>query len=275
MQFMNVNINNIRKAHSFQLAIQDVFNGTFGTFIWFHLAWQDIKQRYRRSILGPLWLTISTGALLGAMGPIYARLLKVEIGPYFQHLAVSLIVWMLVSSLINGSCNAFISASNFIKEIKVPFALHLMRIIGTNLIVFGHNLLIILIILIIYPPDQMGALVLAPVGLVLVVGNLFWTGMVLAIFCTRFRDIPQIISSLLSIAFFVTPILWKANMFGSNSLFVNINPFYHLVDVVRAPLLGKYPSQISWAVLTIMLIAQSIGAMLLFKRFRSRISYWV
>ncbi len=272
---MNGNVNSSGKVSSFKLAIQDVFNGTFGTFIWFHLAWQDIKQRYRRSILGPLWLTISTGALLGAMGPIYARLLNVEVGPYFQHLAVSLITWMFVSSLINSSCNAFIGASTFIKEIKLPFSLHLMRVIGMNLIVFGHNLLIVLIILIIYPPTEMGAVILAPVGLVLVIANLFCTGMVLAIFCTRFRDIPQIISSMLSIAFFVTPILWKPNMLGSNSVFVIWNPLYHLIDVIRAPLLGNYPSLLSWIVLTAMLIVQSVIALIVFKRFRPRISYWV
>ena len=275
MQFMNDNINNSGKAYSFQLAIQDVFNGTFGSFIWFHLAWQDIKQRYRRSILGPLWLTISTGALLGAMGPIYAKLLNTEVGPYFQHLGVSLIVWMLVRQLVESSCSAFIGASNFIKEIKLPFTLHLMRVVCRALIIFGHNFIIVLIILIVYPPEKMSPVILAPLGLVLVVANLFWTGLILSIFCARFRDITQIVSSLMSIALFLTPILWKANMLGNNSLFVICNPLYHLVEVIRTPLLGKYPSHLSWEFLIILMIVQTVIALTLFKRFRSRIPYWI
>ena len=72
------------------------------------LGWQEIRLRYRRSTLGPIWLTISTGALIGGMGPLYGRLLGQDIGSYYPYLAVGYVVWIFISSVINDACTVFI-----------------------------------------------------------------------------------------------------------------------------------------------------------------------
>lgn len=256
-------------------AIFDIYKGFFGSYVWYHLAWQDIKQRYHRSKIGPFWLTISTGIMITAMGPLYAKLFSQPVGPYFQHLAVSIVVWTFVSTTISETCMAFISAEGFIKDIKLPLTTHLLRVVMRNILIFSHNFPVVIIVLVLFPPDRLDILFLMPVGLLLVIGNLLWIGLVLAILCARFRDIPQLVTSLLLLAFFISPIVWRDEMLGSNKVLAYMNPLYHFVELIRTPMLGKFPSTLCWLVMSSLLIAGSIFALLLFKRYRCRIAYWI
>lgn len=258
-----------------KLCLQDVNEGLFGSFVWFYMAWQDIKQRYRRSTIGPFWITISTGVMLSAMGPLYGKLFNQPIGPYFQFVTVSFVVWILISTFINESCATFIGAESIIKEIKMPFTTHLLRALTKNLMMFGHNFLFVLVVLYFFPPERIDAMLLALAGLFLVLANLFWIGLILAIVCTRFRDVTQIISSLVQIAFFMTPIMWKTDMLGDKRYVADWNFLYHLVEVIRTPLLGQFPSQLSWYVVSVGAVAGTVVALVFFSRFRSRIAYWL
>jgi homopolymeric O-antigen transport system permease protein len=256
-------------------ALGDVRQAFLGPPIWFHLAWQEIKQRYRRSMIGPFWLTISTGVMVCAMGPLYSRLMSQPVGSYFQYLSVSLITWQFMSGCINESCTAFIGSERFIKQIRLPLTTYLLKMIARNLIIFAHNAAILIVVLLIFPPTDAVAMLLAPLGFALVVGNLLWISYVLAVICARFRDIPQIVASIVQILFFLTPIVWRVDPTDLSRPVAELNPFYHLMEVLRAPLLGAYPATLSWAVSGIGALFGSFAALLLFGRFRSRIAYWL
>lgn len=239
------------------------------------MAWQDIKQRYRRSAMGPFWITISTGIMLSAMGPLYGKLFNQEVGPYFQYVTVSFVIWMLISAFINESCTTFISAENTIKNVKMPLSTHLLRLLTKNLMMFGHNLIFVIAVLYFFPPERVAVMVFGLIGLFLVLVNLFWMGLILAVVCTRYRDTTQIIASLMQVAFFMTPIMWKVDMLGSHRYVAEWNILYHLIEVVRAPLLGHAPSPLSWLVVSLTAVAGSMAAFVLFSRFRARIAYWL
>lgn len=258
-----------------KLSLQDISKGIFGSSVWFYMAWQDIKQRYRRSTIGPFWITISTGIMLSAMGPLYGKLFNQEIGPYFQFVTVSFVIWILISSFINESCTTFIGVESIIKDVKMPFTTHLLRTLTKNLMIFLHNFLFVLVVLCFFPPERIDVMLLALVGLFLVLVNLFWIGLVLSIVCTRFRDVTQIISNLVQVAFFMTPIMWKTEMLGKNNYVADWNFLFHLVEVIRAPLMGRFPSQLSWCVTLTGAVVGSVAALVFFSRFRSRIAYWL
>jgi lipopolysaccharide transport system permease protein len=262
-------------SNSLKLAVNDIYLGFLNYHIWYFLAWQDIKQRYRRSIIGPFWITISTGIMVMAMGPLYGALLKQDIGPYIQHLAISMIIWTFLSGFINESCSAFISAEGYIKEIKQPLAVYLLRTLTRNVLYFLHNLVIILIVLFFYPPTQLTMLLQIPLGIVLVFGNLYWIGLLLAILCARFRDIPQVVTSFMQVLFFVSPIIWKVDMLGRNRLAADVNPFFHLMELIRTPLLGGQISALSWGVSSVMMFGGGVVTLIVFSRFRSRVPYWL
>ena len=260
---------------SLRLALKDIKDGAFSIYLWPMLGWLEIKQRYRRSVLGPFWLTISTGAMIGGMGPLYGRLLGQDVSSYFSYLGVGIIVWFLIASLINDSCNAFISAGGYIQQLKLPLTVHVLRVVWRNLIIFAHNLVIVALILIFYRPNIGWSSLLMPLGVLLIAVNGVWLGILLGLLCARFRDIPQIVNSLVQVAFFLTPVIWKAEMLGKYRWTAEVNPLSHFLEIVRAPLVSGTTNTRSWAVVLAITVVGYAVTLAMFSRFRARIAYWV
>jgi ABC-type polysaccharide/polyol phosphate export permease len=262
-----------RKALS--LAIKDIVDGVCSIYIWPMLGWQEIKQRYRRSVIGPFWLTISYGAMVGGMGPLYGRLLQQDMSVYLPYLATSFVIWVLLSGIILDACNAFIGAEGFIKQVKMPLTVHVLRVVWKNLLIMAHNLVIILIVAFFYPPNLSWSLLLIPLGLLLIAVNGVWVGILFGLLCARFRDIPQMVASLVQVAFFLTPVMWHPEMLGRKRWVAELNPLYHFLEIVRAPMLGGIPPMSSWyAALLITAVGFPI-TLIVFSRYRARVPYWV
>ena len=213
--------------------------------------------------------------MVGAMGPLYGKLFNQPMSPYLVHLATSLVSWIFVSSLINEACFSFISAESYIKQIKLPLTVHVMRLVWRNLLILAHNLVIVAVVLFIYPPKSAWYLLLVPFTILLLALNGVWLGLLLGLLGARFRDIPQVVGSLVNVTMFLTPILWTPDMLGSNRWIAEINPLFHFLEMVRRPLLGEAPPLQSWmAVIAITFCGYTIMLMF-FQRFRARVPYWV
>ena len=256
-------------------ALRDLAQGIAAVRIWSTLGWQEVRQRYRRSTLGPFWLTLSTGAMIAGMGPLYGRLLNQDASDYFPYLAVSLVVWQFLAALTTEACLAFIAAESYIKNVPLPLTIHVMRVVWRNLIIFAHNLVIVAIVFVAFTPAIGWHLAEIPVAIVLIVVNAIWVGLLLGMLCARFRDIPQIVSSLVQVALFLSPVLWKAGMLGRNRWAAEINPYYHFLEILRQPVLGASASPQSWATVLGITMLGSVGTLLFFARFRTRVAYWV
>jgi len=256
-------------------ALRDLVDGALAYRIWGRLGWQDIRQRYRRSVLGPFWITVSAAAMIGGIGLMYSGLLHQATEEYLPFLAAGMLVWMLIASLVNEACTAFTGADQFIKQVKLPLTVHVWRMVWRNLIIFGHNLVILVPVFIHYGhPIDAGA-ALAILGLLLVAANAYLLGISLGIICARFRDVPPIIGSLVQLTFFVTPVMFPTRALGQHEWIAKLNPFFHFLQIVRAPLLGQEVAPQSWG---IALAATAVSAFLttvLFLRYRGRIAYWV
>ncbi len=121
----------------------------------------------------------------------------------------------------------------------VPASLFITRLIYRNILVFAHNAIILGIVLMAFPQAWDASTLLLPLGLAAVVLNLWWLAVVISIASARFRDIPPIVASLLQILFFLTPVIWRKEDLPGKAILVDFNPFYHLIEIVRAPLLGS------------------------------------
>ncbi len=261
---------------AYRRAAADLVAGIKAAPTWGALAWHDVRQRYRRSLLGPLWITLSMGITVAALGVVYARLFGQSIDTYLPFVAVGFIVWGLIASLVNDGCASFISAESTIRQVRLPLTFHVLRMICRNLIVFAHNLLIYLVVLVVFPVPFNVAFLLSVLGLSLVLANGLWLGVLLGMLSTRYRDVPQIIASVLQVAFFVTPIVWQSNQLARGVTgVVDWNPFYYFVEVVRAPLLGQVPAPSVWLVCLAITLVGNVLALLLFARYRARIALWV
>ena len=257
------------------LALRDLAQGARAYYLWYLLAWQDIRRLYRRSVLGPFWLTLSMGALVGVLGMLYGMLLGVESADYVPFLALGFIVWTLISGVITEGCTAFINAQGIIRHVGLPLSIHVYRLLWRHLLILAHNAAVFVVVAALFAvwPGWTGLLALP--GLVLLCLNGLWAGLLLAIVSARFRDVPPIVTSIVRICFFVTPIIWMPELMPDRPLVLDANPFFHLVEVVRAPLLGQVPRLGSWIAVLVMTAAGWLVTFAFFRRYRRRIAYWV
>ena len=176
-------------------ALFDLVQGARAHHLWYLLGWRDIRQRYRRSLLGPLWLTLSMGALVGALGFLYGMLLGVETAAYMPFLALGFIVWALISGVITDGCQVFINAESIIKQVGLPLSVHVYRLLWRNLLILFHNALVFVVVAAVFGVWPGWAGLLALPGLVLLCLNGLWVALLLGIVSARFRDVPPIVGA--------------------------------------------------------------------------------
>jgi ABC-2 type transport system permease protein/lipopolysaccharide transport system permease protein len=264
-----------RRADRLLAAAVDLLDGLSWSWLWATLAHQDLKLRYRGSILGPFWQTITTGVMIGAMGFIYAKLFQTPLNEYLPLLTAGLIFWQFTSGMITEGCSTFYSMQGVIQQVKLPFSLHAYRLVYRNFLILLHNIVIVPIVFAIFPQPitWLRVLELVP-GLALILLNGVWVSILLGMISARFRDIPPIIGSIVQVVFFITPIFWPAAGLGAYRWLTELNPIYAAIDVLRAPLLGQPAEPHSWLILAIVTVLGCGGTFAFFARFRTRIAYW-
>ena len=258
-----------------RLALEDLYFGLRRSQVWWIMAWLDIKQRYRRSVLGPFWVTLSMGIHTAALGVLYSTLFKVPDETYIPYLALGLVVWMLISTSLIEGCSTFVLAEGIVRQVKMPYSVHVLRVLTRNLIIFGHNLPVGVVALFLFPMVLTAAVWLVIPGLLLLITNLVWVCLLLGIVCTRFRDVTHIVTSVVQLVFFITPVMWPPELLGRHAWIAQLNPFFALIDLVRSPLMGTAPQPTSWAIAVVAAVVGSAVTLAVFVRFRRRIAYWI
>lgn len=256
-------------------ARDDLLGGLARWRLAWALARSDIMHRYRGSVLGPFWLTISTGVMLVALGVLYSRLFKVELADYLPWLSVSLIVWALLQQVVNDAATSLTSAEGVIRQMPLPFSVHAMRVVFRNAVVAAHNLPLIGAVFAVFGIAPGWVALLAIPGLLLMAVAAFAAATFLGMVCARFRDIPPIVGSVMQIAFFVSPVIWKPQMVGHWEPYLPLNPFFAMMETVRAPLMGSSGGIVVWLMAVAWTGVLAALAAAFFVRFRGRIAFWV
>ena len=226
---------------SWRRAFDDLRGGWRQRPLWGYLGWQDIKQRYRRSVLGPLWISITMGVIATAMGILYGALFHEPIQTFLPYVATGLLIWNFINGCILEGSEVFIANEGLIRFLPAPLTLHVYRLVWRQTLFFAHNLVIWALLMIIFQqPVHWSSLLAIPAFAVLAL-NGAWIAVLAGIVATRFRDIPPIIGSLTQLLFFMTPIVWSYDRLRSNPLaaYVELNPVMHFVEILREPLLGQ------------------------------------
>jgi ABC-type polysaccharide/polyol phosphate export permease len=243
--------------------------------IWGMLGWDDIRQRYRRSVLGPFWITLSMGVFIMLLGVIYARLFKMDVATYLPYLSAGFIGWGFISQSTNEACRAFQEGERILKQIKLPYGVYVLRVLWRNVIIFLHTIIIFVPVAIIFNVQPTWYTFLALPGLVLIYINQVWVSLLLAIVCSRYRDITPIVATIVQIMMFVTPIMWVRESLGESAWIADINPVHHLLELIRAPLLGYPPAMLSWLVAITTAVVGTGLALALLVRASRRLVFWV
>ncbi|MFM8734920.1 MAG: ABC transporter permease [Pirellulales bacterium] len=256
-------------------ALADWWAGTRRIGLWGTLAWYDTVLRYRRSLLGPLWITVSTGVLLLGMGPVYSGLFNVPLNRFYPHLAAGIILWHFFVSSITEGCQVFITAAPWLKQAEFPLAVFVWRSLAKQLILLAHQAVLFVPIAawagVGWSPRQL----LAIPGLLVVLVNLHALAIILGILTARFRDIAPIVSSGLQLAMFLTPVFWMPDRLPARARFVLLNPLAQMLDVVRLPLINALPAPGTWWFLLGWTSLTVAVAAALYAACRRRVVYWI
>ena len=256
---------------------RDLLGGLSRSDVWGRLGWLDVKRRYRRTLLGPFWTSISLALYVVSVGIVGAGLWHQNIPEYLPFLVSGMIAWLLVSSIMNESCTLLVSGHALFRNVKFDYSILAYALVWRNLIVFFHNLIVYVVIVGVLKPGLIGfTALLAIPGVVLVGANGVWIALLCGMFCLRYRDVTQIVGSVIQISMLITPIFWPPDSLdGARRLFfVETNPLYHMIELVRGPLLGEVPGPISYVVVLLITAGGWLLTYRVFSHFRKRIAYW-
>lgn len=257
-------------------AIKDIIEG-FGYWrVWMHLGMNDIRMRYKRSIIGQNWQTLSTAVFLVAILLIYSHLLKVDVSTFGVHLVCSYSCWLLISSMINESCNTFIGSEGRMRNYNFPLTVGVYQMIARDTVVFLHSLVLVIpTFLLLGHPFSWSIVLIVPVVLVYALNGV-WIGIVLGVLCARFRDVPQAVGSAVQILFILTPVMYPIeSVGGAQQTFVNANPFTQFLLLGRNVLMGKaVPEHSIIVVACVTIVGLALGVVVLALT-RRKIIYWL
>jgi len=293
-------------SKTFARAFADIKAGFRARELWGHLGWQDIKQRYRRSVIGPFWITISQAVLALGLGLLYSQLFKLPVEVFLPYISTGFIIWGFISGCLSEGMETFIANEGLIKQVPAPLSVYVLRTVWRQTLLLAHNMIVYVGVMAIFfsalsnkyslstgtcqpggicHPGLSWTIVLAIPGFVALALNAGWVTLLFGIISTRFRDIPQVINSLIQLLFYGTPIVWpvdqllaggqKAGVASWILPIVKANPLYHFMQVVRAPLLGQEFTVGNWIVVGSITIVGWALALVAMRNYRARVSYWV
>ncbi|WP_295404550.1 ABC transporter permease [uncultured Thiocystis sp.] len=264
----------LRREH-IDNALRDIGAGWQRRELWMTLGLHDVRQRYRRSKLGPFWITISMGVMVLALGLLYGQIFGQDIHEYLPFLAAGFVIWGLISTMILDGCQAFIVAEGMIRQLNAPVSIYAYRGLWSVLIAFAHNIWIFFAVALWFSVElNWNFLWLLP-AVVLLLLNGLWMSLLFGLLSARFRDVPLIIGSIVQVLFFITPVIWRPDMLPGRALLLHLNPLYHMVEIARAPMLGHPPALDNWLVVILLALLGWAITLFFYSAYRWRIAYWV
>jgi ABC-2 type transport system permease protein len=291
---------------SWERAFGDIRRAIEQRELWGHLGWQDIKQRYRRSVIGPLWITISMAVTALALGVLYSQLFGQPIGTFMPYVTVGFMIWYFISACVTEGTETFIANEGLIRFLPAPLMIYVFRTVWRQILFFAHNVVVYLVVLAVFftqidhpyrmvetlPNGAMGILhpglswtiVFALPAFLMIVINGMWVCLLFGILAARYRDIPPVVLSFMQLFFTMTPIIWTPDLLAGGApgsvraiveQLARLNPFYHFIEIFRAPLVGQQQSWTHWLVVGVITLVGWTLALVALRNYRSRVAYWV
>jgi ABC-type polysaccharide/polyol phosphate export permease len=243
--------------------------------LWIGLAWMDVIQNYRRSALGPAWMTLNLIFVVVAMTLIYGALFGVPTEDYAAFVACGMIGWFWVSALLQEMGQTFFNYGHFIKSVAIDKAVLIWATVFKQLITLGHHMVVyVALVLLGIVPFTVYSLTIIPALVVLFVISIPITATTSILFA-RYRDLSRLFSSIIVVLMMITPVFWQPSMLTDWRLhFVYMNPLYYIVEFIRMPLLGKPPDLLVVAVVLGLGVLFWVAGAVMYRRYQRYVVFW-
>lgn len=245
---------------------------------WAYASWLDIATRHRRTSLGFIWFLAPTAMFILVLGNVYSHLMGHPAAQYLPYLGVGYVIWRFMLQIINEAVGTFQAHKAFIMDGRTRLTDFILRSFAKA----GYQLLFGMIVaaaVLLWSPDMHIARMLTLlVTLPILMLNLTWIAVCLALVGARYREFHEIMGTVLIVGFLITPVLWTVDRFPPDTLrgmAVRINPAFHMIDIVRAPILGGMPEPASVVYVAVMALIGWPLAALLYRRYARFVPIWV
>lgn len=244
--------------------------------VWGVLAWQDILARYRRSTLGPFWITVTTSVFVVSVGALYSGFFGGDTAAYMLYLGTGVIFWQFLASNFNEGATVLISGREMLLNARIEPLTLVLRLVARNALTLAHNIPVYLLLVVYAHPGGWTGLPYAIPALLALGANALWMTVVIGLAGVRFRDVPPIVTSLTQLLFLLTPIIWKADSIdGTRAMLLHLNPVAHILAAVREPLIGHPVPLDSLAISIALAVGGLAAATFLYSLALRRIHYWL
>lgn len=245
--------------------------------LWMFWGWLDVRQRYRRSLLGPFWVTATMAISVSAIGLVYAYLFQQNVREYLPYVATGFVVWSLIAGYIGDACSVFIQNEGFIGQLRLPYLVYPLRMLWRYITFFLHHVIVLLVVLLAFVPLSWSGLVASSLGLLVTSVNVFWMGLLVGLLSVRLRDVPLLVATIFQVVFLITPVIWPVKALGSRAIVAEFNPLYHMLESIRGPLLdATTPILNNHLILSAaMAIIGLLFTFAIYSRWRRQLLYWL
>lgn len=254
--------------------IKDVKKGAENWRIWFALARNTIKMQYRRTVLGPFWITLQQTVLIVALGYIFASIQKENFASFFVYFAIGQTFWVLISSFVTSAGHTFVGINGLPYMTRAAVSNHIYLRFSGEMLKFFHNVIPLIVILVIFHKDTAINIPLFLCGFLLLMIFGFWVSALLGCLCLRFQDLGQAVTSIMQVMFFVTPVMYKSSRIPGGDKIADFNPFYNILVVIRGNLINEEITLFNWITVIIINIIGIIFTLWVLRKSRPKLAYW-
>lgn len=241
---------------------------------WFFLAWLEIRQQYRRSSLGPFWITLTTAGYVLALIVVFGVLFNIRSQDYAPWVTLGVISWSFITASLGEAGIVLIGKKQLLTHRQISHNGLVFAALLKWAITFLHQLPIYAGVMVFYniPLTLNTAWVLLTIPALTVI--LHPMCLVIAYLSMRLRDVPPLVNAILTPLFFVTPVMWVPDQLGDKAWIADWNPFGAMIGLIREPLLGHaIPNSMFLTAFATGIVLWSISILMQIA-FRRRIMYW-
>lgn len=241
---------------------------------WWRIARLEVRRRFYQTGLGPWWMVIGNGAFVLALSFLYSGVVKIPQESFFPYLLTGFLVWIFISDSFTAGANVFVEEYGFISQMRINYLGLVLKNLFRRTLVFLPNLVLLAPLPFLIHPQPLAILTIIPALLLIVINSFmqtYWFSMISAVF----RDFPLIIGTAMRFLFFLTPIMWDADRVTDplRRAIAHFNPLFHIIETVRAPVMGGGVPMHSWMVLAGVTVVNALFFILAFRRANARIVY--
>jgi len=260
----------------YALARDDLRAGWEKRGSWWLLARQSIQSSYRRTVLGPFWITLQQLVWVLGIGVVYSQLFKVERSGFIPLLAYGVLIWSFIAGALTSAPALYSDSASYLSSSTLPVSFYTFQSLANQALTFLHSAVVMVLIPIVYGVrPTLAAIGLVPAALALILVNAFGAMLWLAPLGLRFRDVRVAINAIVPLMMFMTPIFWDPSQLPKRHWVVVINPMAWPVLSARDPLLGRPADRGLWMLLLAGTVVNLVIAFVSFSRSRRRIRYWL